>query len=83
MLNLPAFYRGLAETGYVEGHNVGIEYRWTGDRNDRLADLTVELIRRPAAVIVLPGSTANALAAKACDSNCLQGKASVEGLNHR
>jgi putative ABC transport system substrate-binding protein len=64
LLNMAAFLRGLADTGYVEGRNVAIEYRWAGDQNDRLADLTAELIRRRVTVIVLPGSTANALAAK-------------------
>jgi putative ABC transport system substrate-binding protein len=65
LLNMTAFLRGVADSGYVEGRNVAIEYRWAGDRNDRLADLTAELIRRRVGVIVLPGSTANALAAKA------------------
>jgi putative ABC transport system substrate-binding protein len=58
------FLRSLAETGYVEGRNVAIEYRWADDRNERLAGLAADLVRRRVAVMVTP-STAAAIAAKA------------------
>jgi putative tryptophan/tyrosine transport system substrate-binding protein len=38
ILDEESFLRGLADTGYVEGRNVAIEYRWAEDRNDRLAE---------------------------------------------
>jgi putative ABC transport system substrate-binding protein len=61
------FKRGLAATGYVEGQNVKIEYRWAEEQYNRLPGLATELVERGVAVLAAPGSPA-ALPAKAATS---------------
>src|SRR5262245_10864082 len=60
---LRGFRQGLKDTGYVEGENVAIDYRWAENQIDRLPLLAAELVRRRVAVIV--GNTPSAFAAKA------------------
>jgi putative ABC transport system substrate-binding protein len=59
-----AFRHGLRDTGYVEGQNVTIEYRWAEGRHDRLPALAVDLVGHKLDVIMTSGGTAPAQAAK-------------------
>ena len=60
---LLGFHRGLKDSGYVDGENVTVVYRWAEHQNDRLSELAADLVRRRVAVIAVAGSAA-AFAAK-------------------
>ena len=61
-LPVRAFHQGLVESGYVEGRNVAVEYRWAEDRNERFPQLAAELVQRGVSVIAAVGSPAVAAA---------------------
>ena len=63
VLYLAAFRKGLGETGYIEGQNVAIEYRWLEGRYARMPEVTTELARGAVAVIAVPGSPPSAIRA--------------------
>ena len=59
------FRRGLVETGYIEGNNVVVEYRWAENDYERLPSLAADLVRRKVTVIVATGGSRTALTAQA------------------
>jgi len=65
---LTGLRRGLNQSGYVEGRNLVIEYRWAGNQADRLPALAADLVQLRVAVIVTPGLVAT-LAAKAATTS--------------
>jgi putative ABC transport system substrate-binding protein len=68
MALVAAFRQGLGETGFVDGRNVIIEFRWANGHNEQLPDMAAELVNRRVAVLVSVGGDSSALAAKRATS---------------
>jgi putative ABC transport system substrate-binding protein len=66
--NVAAFWQGLSETGYFEGQNVAIEYRWAEGQYDRLPALAADLVGRKVDGITTTGGSVSAQAAKSATS---------------
>lgn len=64
-----AFRQGLSDSGFVEGQNVAIEYRWAENRYERLPEMANELVRRHVTVLVASGGDRAALAAQAASTS--------------
>jgi len=67
-VRLRAFREGLRVTGYVEGHNVNIQYRWA-EAHTSLAELAAQLVHDQVSVLVAAGGTPSALTAKAATAS--------------
>ena len=65
---MKAFRVGLKETGYIDGQNVAIEFRWAEGQYDRLPEMAAELVRRKVAVLVATGGEPSIMAAKSATS---------------
>ena len=66
---LAAFRKGLSESGYIEGHNVAIEFRWAHNEIGELPELAADLVRRRVSVIVTPAGLLGAMAAKSATTS--------------
>src|SRR5215470_2432886 len=66
---LASFRKGLSESGYIEGHNVAIEFRWAHNEIGKLPELAADLVRRRVSVIVTPAGLLGAMAAKSATTS--------------